>query len=66
MQMPTLAREIVNQNAAGATPKLNFKGFAVGNPATNMYSTIPASMEAYWYVYIYVCVIACMCLQTRI
>jgi len=46
--MPTLAQEIVKQNAAGAGPKLNFKGFAVGNPATTIYSTIPASLDAYW------------------
>jgi len=46
--MPTLAKEIVTQNRAGANPSLNFKGFAVGNPATTVHSTIPASMEAYW------------------
>lgn len=46
--MPTLAKEIVAQNAKGFNPPLNFKGFAVGNPATTMRSTIPASMEAYW------------------
>jgi len=49
--MPTLAQEIVKQNSAGVYPTLNFKGFAVGNPATNIYSTIPATMETYWYLF---------------
>jgi hypothetical protein len=46
--MPTLAREIVDQNTAGQNPKLNFKGFAVGNPMTETYSGFPAMMETYW------------------
>ena len=46
--MPTLAKEIVDKNSAGNDPVLNFKGFAVGNPATTKYSTIPASIDTYW------------------
>lgn len=46
--MPTLAKEIVDRNSAGADPHLNFKGFAVGNPATTFYSAIPASLDTYW------------------
>jgi len=49
--MPTLAKEIVDQNTAVGTDSeknLNFKGFAVGNPQTTFYSAIPASLETYW------------------
>eukprot|EP00595_Chromulina_sp_UTEXLB2642_P000706 CAMPEP_0196761294 /NCGR_PEP_ID=MMETSP1095-20130614/470_1 /TAXON_ID=96789 ORGANISM="Chromulina nebulosa, Strain UTEXLB2642" /NCGR_SAMPLE_ID=MMETSP1095 /ASSEMBLY_ACC=CAM_ASM_000446 /LENGTH=376 /DNA_ID=CAMNT_0042110623 /DNA_START=189 /DNA_END=1316 /DNA_ORIENTATION=- len=46
--MPTLAQEIVNQNNLGVYSRLNFKGFAVGNPQTTFYSAIPASLETYW------------------
>ena len=46
--MPTLAKEIVDQNAAGVYPSLNFKGFAVGNPFTEVYSGFPAMLETYW------------------
>jgi carboxypeptidase C (cathepsin A) len=49
--MPTLAKQIVDENAQAATTGnavINFKGFAVGNPATTTYSTIPAGMETYW------------------
>jgi len=46
--MPTLAQEIVNRNSAGADPLLNFKGFAVGNPATTVWSTTPASLDTFW------------------
>lgn len=46
--MPTLAKEIVDRNAAGQDPVLNFKGFAVGNPATTFYSAIPAGLDTYW------------------
>jgi serine carboxypeptidase-like clade II len=28
--MPTLAKQIVDENSAGERPRLNFKGFAVG------------------------------------
>lgn len=44
--MPTLAKEIVDRNAEGINPKLNYKGFAVGNPATTPYSTTPAMVRA--------------------
>jgi len=46
--LPTLSKEIVDHNTAGDQPTLNFKGFAVGNPATTFYSAIPAGMETYW------------------
>ena len=49
--MPTLAKQIVDENTAAATTgnqKLNFKGFAVGNPATTFYSAIPAGLDTYW------------------
>lgn len=46
--MPTLAKEIVDMNAAGGNPHLNFKGFAVGNPFTETYSAFPAMMQTYW------------------
>jgi hypothetical protein len=46
--MPTLAKEIVDQNSAGVNPTLNFKGFAVGNPYTNFYSGTPAMLATYW------------------
>ena len=46
--MPTLAKEIVDQNAAGNYPVLNFKGFAVGNPYTDWYSGTPAEIDTYW------------------
>ena len=46
--MPTLAKEIVDRNKAGLDQVLNFKGFAVGNPATTFYSAIPASLDTYW------------------
>lgn len=46
--MPTLAKEIVDKNAAGENPKINYKGFAVGNPATTFESTTPAMLQMYW------------------
>jgi carboxypeptidase C (cathepsin A) len=46
--MPTLAQQIVDQNTAGTNPHLNFKGFAVGNPFTEVYSGFPAMLETYW------------------
>lgn len=47
--MPTLAYQIVkyNEQQDDAT-KLNFKGFAVGNPYTDYYSGVGAEMETYW------------------
>ena len=46
--LPTLAKVIVDQNTAAANPKLNFAGFAVGNPATTADSTTPAMLQTYW------------------
>lgn len=47
--MPTLAKQIVDeQKTAPTEEKLNFQGFAVGNPFTTPYSGIPASVETYW------------------
>ena len=46
--LPTLAKVIVDQNAAGVYPKLNFGGFAVGNPATTSESTTPAMIQTWW------------------
>lgn len=46
--MPMLATQIVDNNAAlseDSDDYLNFKGFAVGNPATTFYSAIPASLD---------------------
>ena len=45
--MPTLADEIVSYNEKNEN-KLNFKGFAVGNPYTDYYSGVGAEMETYW------------------
>lgn len=46
--MPTLANEIINYNDATESDKLNFMGFAVGNPYTDYYSGVGAEMETYW------------------
>lgn len=46
--MPTLAKEIVDRNADGKQPHLNFKGLAVGNPQTTFYSAIPSGLATYW------------------
>jgi len=49
--MPMLASKIVSKNAAlskDSADYLNFKGFAVGNPATTFYSTTPASLDTFW------------------
>lgn len=46
--MPQLSQEIVDRNAAGADPELNFKGFLVGNPGTTFYSIMPAGLDTYW------------------
>jgi carboxypeptidase C (cathepsin A) len=49
--MPTLAKQIVDENANAATsgnPVLNFKGFAVGNPYTDSYSGTPAMFDTFW------------------
>jgi carboxypeptidase C (cathepsin A) len=41
--IPTLAKQIVDENAAGTNPLLNFKGYAIGNPYINLYSGTPVS-----------------------
>jgi carboxypeptidase C (cathepsin A) len=46
--MPTLAKQIVDSNTAGGNPILNFQGFAVGNPYTDVYSGTPAMVDTYW------------------
>lgn len=48
--LPTLAWEIIqyNENISNEADKLNFKGFAVGNPYTDYYSGVGAEMETYW------------------
>jgi carboxypeptidase C (cathepsin A) len=46
--MPTLADAIINYNDATDSNKLNFMGFAVGNPYTDYYSGVGAEMETYW------------------
>lgn len=48
--MPTLANEIINYNDAQEyiQHRLNFQGFAVGNPYTDYYSGVGAEMETYW------------------
>jgi len=46
--MPQLSKEIVDRNAAGQDPMLNFKGMMVGNPGTTFYSIIPAGLDTYW------------------
>jgi hypothetical protein len=46
--MPTLAKQIVDSNKAGGQPILNFKGFAVGNPYTNVYSGTEAMIDTFW------------------
>jgi len=46
--MPTLAYDIIKYNEHQTSGKLNFKGFAVGNPYTDYYSGVGAEMETYW------------------
>jgi len=47
--MPTLALQIVKANAAGVSgPVVNFKGFAVGNPYTTIFSGSAAMFETFW------------------
>jgi len=46
--MPTLAKKIVDGNTAGKAAKLNFKGFAVGNPYTTFYTGTPSGLATYW------------------
>ena len=48
--MPTWADAIIKFNDAQAysQDRINFKGFAVGNPYTDYYSGVGAQMETYW------------------
>lgn len=47
--MPTWAKQIVEYNKNKFTePKINFKGFLVGNPYVDYYSGSGAEMEALW------------------
>jgi len=48
--MPTWADAIIKYNDAQqySQDKINFKGFAVGNPYTDYYSGTGAQMETYW------------------
>lgn len=47
--MPTWAYEIIKYNKQQVPEnRINFKGFAVGNPYTDFYSGTGAMMEAYW------------------
>jgi carboxypeptidase C (cathepsin A) len=46
--MPTLSKVIVDNNAGGLYPQLNFKGMMVGNPYTDVYSGTGAGMDTYW------------------
>lgn len=54
--LPTLAKEIVDRNAALAQQadnlllliQLNLKGFAVGNPYTTVYTGLHAMIETGW------------------
>lgn len=46
--MPELTDAIIKYNDDNNYNKLNFKGFAVGNPYTDYYSGVGAQMETYW------------------
>eukprot|EP00475_Leptophrys_vorax_P033926 TRINITY_DN5413_c0_g1_i1.p2 TRINITY_DN5413_c0_g1~~TRINITY_DN5413_c0_g1_i1.p2 ORF type:complete len:481 (+),score=93.43 TRINITY_DN5413_c0_g1_i1:1740-3182(+) len=47
--MPTLALEIVNrQSTAPSDIRLNFRGFAVGNPYTDAFSNNVAMFDKFW------------------
>jgi len=46
--MPTLAKTIVDGNSAGKNKKINFKGFAVGNPWTDPISNNIGTMTTFW------------------
>jgi carboxypeptidase C (cathepsin A) len=48
--MPTWADEIIKYNDAQtySAMRINFQGFAVGNPYTDYYSGVGAEMETYW------------------
>ena len=46
--MPLTAIEIMKNNNAGVTPKINFKGFMVGNPYTNGMENTIGAVEAFY------------------
>lgn len=46
--LPTLAKQIVDENSAATNPLINFQGFAVGNPYTTVYSGSPAMFDTFW------------------
>lgn len=46
--LPTLAQFILHQQSVSSDPKINFKGFAVGNPYTDVYSGSPAMLDTMW------------------
>ena len=48
--MPTWAAAIIDYNdaIADSAQRINFQGFAVGNPYTDYYSGVGAEMETYW------------------
>jgi carboxypeptidase C (cathepsin A) len=46
--MPTLAQTIVEGNAAGQNPKINFPGFMVGNPYTDPVSNDYGTYSTFW------------------
>ncbi len=53
LDLPTLAKEILDKNDALRENellllRLNFKGFAVGNPYTTVYTGLPAMIETGW------------------
>jgi hypothetical protein len=46
--MPTLAREILQQNDAAVHPAINFKGLWVGNPYVDYYSGVGSMFDTFW------------------
>jgi hypothetical protein len=46
--LPTLAKVIVDKNIAGTEPKMNFIGFAVGNPFTDPIENAYGRYGTFW------------------
>lgn len=46
--IPTLAKVISSQNKISTNTKMNLKGFAIGNPYTNLYSGSQSMYETFW------------------
>jgi len=46
--IPQLAKVIVDENSKGEKPVINFRGFLVGNPYTDVYSGTPAMVDTMW------------------